>query len=191
MTTPNPVEKIFITYKTRMTTEVRLRRTGVIFHTMLSWYSFCFIILSVLDATGKFIISYYSIASAVGATAIFGLSLFTYGERYNERANEFKNCYLTLQRLYESSMSAQRKMAEYAKIREQYENQSDSDYDNMLFDAYFRGQEIKNAHGVIQISTSTIISVGFRRFVRFAFISAVFVAPVLAATFWVQLAPVK
>ncbi len=71
--------------------------------------------------------------------------MFIYGERYNERAEQFKNCYIRLKQLYESPMKTDLKMRRYSEILDQYDNQSDSDYDEMLFDARMRGQTLKNA----------------------------------------------
>lgn len=187
MRPPNPEAKIYLTYKTRMTTEVRLRRTSLICHAMLAWYSLCFIILSFLDISDKFTISHAGIVSGVGSTAIFGLSLFIYGERYSEKANEFKSCYLKLKELYESSLSTSRKMATYAKILEQYENQTDADYDNMLYDAWMRDQKLENASGPVSISTSTLIKVAVTRIVKLIVLIAFIFAPVAVGTFWIRL----
>jgi len=186
MTDNKPEEKIYITYKTRMATEVRLRRTALLCHIMLGWYSFCFIILSFLDVSGKFTISNSAIVSAVGSTAMFALSLFIYGERYSERANEFKNCYLKLQELYEKPINIDRKMALYAEILDRYENQSDGDYDDMLVDAWFRGQALSNARGPLKLSFWTFFKVMSRRLLKAVLIAAFLLAPIAVGIFWIR-----
>ncbi|MGK6354607.1 SLATT domain-containing protein [Sphingomonas sp. DT-207] len=189
MTNYNPVEKIYLTYKTRMTTEARLRRTGVLFHVMLAWYAFCSIILSFLDISQKFEIHNAGIVSAVASTAMFALSLFIYGERYSERASEFRSCYLKLQKLYESQVDAAQKMRKYAEILEHYENQADTDYDDMLFDAWWRGQALRNATGPVEISRSSFWKVLAKRAVTSGLLLTLFIAPVAVGIFWVRVLP--
>lgn len=186
MTNFNPQEKIYITYKTRMTTEARLRKTAQTSHALLSWYAFCLIILSMIDISGKFQITSSGMISAAVSVAIFALSLFIYGERYNERADQFKNCYLKLKQLYESSIKIEQKMKKYSEILEQYENQSDKDYDEMVFDAWLRGQVLENASGPIEISKVIFCRILAWRLVKKAVIGALFVAPLVAAILWVR-----
>jgi hypothetical protein len=186
MSDPKPEEKIYLTYKTRMTTEARLRKTALTFHLLLSWYSLCLIVLSVIDVSRRFEIESANIISACVSVAIFGLSLFIYGERYSERADEFKNCYLKLKSLYESSTHIEDKMIRYAGILAQYDNQSDEDYDEMLFDACMRGQELRNAHGSVRITKVVFCRVLFSRIARSASIAALFVAPIVAGLLWIR-----
>lgn len=185
MTNSNPQEKIYITYKTRMTTEARLRKTAQISHILLSWYAVCLIILSMIDISGKFQIANSNMISAAVSVATFGLSLFIYGERYNERADQFKNCYLKLKQLYESSIKIEQKMKKYSQILEQYENQSDKDYDEMVFDAWLRGQALENACGPIENSMLIFCRILAWRLFRYAVIGALFVAPLVAGILWV------
>jgi hypothetical protein len=186
MPDPKQEEKIYLTYKTRMTTEARLRKTALLFHILLSWYSLCLIVLSLMDISRKFEIENSNLISACVSVAIFGLSLFIYGERYNERADEFKSCYLKLKELYECPNSIPNKMRRYAEILQQYDNQSDEDYDDMLFDAYLRGQSLRNADGPVRITKIVFCRVLFWRLVRRASIAALFAAPVIAGALWVR-----
>jgi len=175
-----PQEKIYLTYKTRMTTEARLRKTALTLHLLLSWYSFCLIVLSILDISNKFEIYYSSMISVAASVLIFSLSLFIYGERYSERADQFRNCYLKLKSLYETTLDVDKKMQIYAEILNQYENQSDKDYDEMLFDAYLRNQQLRNAKEVVRITFVVFVKIFFRRIIYITLTFAFFVAPVVA-----------
>jgi hypothetical protein len=112
--------------------------------------------------------------------------LFTYGERYSERADQFKNCYLKLKTLYESSVKIETKMQKYSDILDQYENQSNKDYDEMLFDACLRGQKLKNAIGPVGISGVVFCRILVWRVVKAAFVAVVFVAPPILGVLWIQ-----
>lgn len=184
--TNSPAEKIYLTYKTRMTTEARLRRAALRYHLMLSWYSFCLIVVSIIDASGKFEVAYSGIVSVGVAVLIFGLSLFLYGERYNERADQIKACYLELKKLYESSLAIAPKMKKYAEILGKYENQSDTDYDEMVFDAWLRGQTLQNAQGPIELSRSVFAKILVWRAVKGLGLAFMFALPVIAGLFWIR-----
>jgi hypothetical protein len=153
---------------------------------LLSWYSLCLIILSTADISQRFEIENSGLIAVCVSVAIFGLSLFIYGERYNERADEFKTCYLNLKALYESSGSTSHKMRRYAEILEQYDNQTDNDYDEMLFDAKIRGQPLYNAHGPVNITRIVFLRVLATRVLKKAVVAAVFCAPLVAAILWVR-----
>jgi hypothetical protein len=186
MTSPKPEDRIYLTYKTRMTTEARLRKTAFLSYVLLAWYSFVLIVFSLLDLSGKFEIPNFSMISAIGSIATFSLSLFIYGERYSERADQFRTCYLKLQELYSSSLSSKVKLRKYAEILDQYQNQTDKDYDEMLFDAWWRRQGLRNAEGPIAIAKSQICMVLLKRTARLGWLCLLFLIPVIAGVFWVR-----
>ena len=139
-----------------------------------------------IDLSGIFQLSNSSMIFVAASVIIFGLSLFIYGERYNERADQFKDCYLKLKQLYESSMKLEQKMRKYSEILQHYENQSDRDYDEMLFDAYLRGQALRNACGSVQISKIVFCKILIWRLLKMTGIAVLFVAPLVAGILWVR-----
>lgn len=187
MTDCRTEDRIYLTYKTRMTTEARLRRTAFLSYVLLAWYSFVLIAFSLLDLSGKFVIPNFSMISAIGSIATFSLSLFIYGERYTERADHFRSCYLKLQELYSSGLSTNAKMRKYAEILDLYQNQTDRDYDEMLFDSWWRGQTLRNAEGPIAIADSKIVMISIKRAARFGWLCVLFLFPVIPGVFWVRL----
>lgn len=186
MTDRHPEEKIYLTYKTRMTTESRLRRTGLTFHVILSWYSFCLIALATLSISGLYDASGIGIVSATCSVGVFGLSIYTYGERYSERAEQFRACYLELQRIYDSADSPNDKMNRYAEVLAQYPNQSNDDYDNMLVDAALRGQRLHNADGPTSATKFIIAKILIYRLGKMALIAAILLAPILLGNSWLH-----
>jgi hypothetical protein len=46
MNNNNPENKIYLTYKTRMLAEAKIRQSGRWLNNLVSWYSFCLIIIS-------------------------------------------------------------------------------------------------------------------------------------------------
>ena len=182
----NHSEKIYLTYKTRMTTEARLKYKAQLSNVFLTWYSFALIVFSLLDLSKRFTIINFSMISAVVSIAIFAMTLFLYGQRYTERAGQFRECYLKLQALYESEIATASKMKKYSDILALYENQSDRDFDEMVFDSWWRGQTLRNAQGPLKISKNTLLLVAGRRFIRAALTAAFFLVPVIFAILWVK-----
>lgn len=170
--------RIYITYKTRMTTEARLRYNARLWQALISYYSFCLIVYSLIELSGVYKIVQSPVVMTVLAVATFGISLYISGERYQERADQFKNCYLKLQALYVSDLPTEEKLSRYAEILSIYENQSDDDYDEMLYDSHIRGQALKNASGVIEIPSKLIYKVGIKRGFRKLSAILLFLAPV-------------
>jgi hypothetical protein len=162
-----------------MTTEARLRRQGRTLNNLISWYSFSAIVVALVELSGSYKITHSNIGMAALAVGIFAASLYANGEHYSERANQFKECYLELQEIYSCSASDREKMRRYAISLKRFENQTDMDYDEMLFDAFFRNQNLENASGSFRISSSMMCLVATKRFVRFCSTSILFLTPVV------------
>lgn len=181
MTLLVPENKIYLTAKARMVAEAKLKRTALILHILLGWYSFCLIVLSLGNLTKTYTIPYADLLSTALSIGLFALSFFVYGERYHERADKFRSCYLKLQSLHSSNLTTPKKMAAYAAILDQYDNHTNSDYDDMLFDAWMRNQELRNAAGPVSISLTGGAIVCLRRILRALALAALFAAPVIVA----------
>ena len=110
MTNYKPENKIYLTYKSRMLAEANLRQTGRWLNNLISWYSFWLIIISLSQIIDVYRVYQADFIFMTCSIALFGLSLFVQGERYFEKADQFKNCYLEMQALYESSLATNAKM---------------------------------------------------------------------------------
>jgi SMODS and SLOG-associating 2TM effector domain family 5 len=180
MTEYNPENKIYLTYKTRMSAEAKIRQTGRWLNNMVSWYSFCLIIVSLSQITDVYHFYQADFVLAACSIGLFGLSLFVYGERHFEKADQFRNCYLEMQAIFESQLATNAKMKKYAEIRGRYENQRGDDYDDMLFDAWMRDQDLKNTIGPVKITYKRAVIVLARRAVRYGLFLSLFLFPVAA-----------
>jgi hypothetical protein len=163
-----------------MTAEAKLRATGRWLNYLIIWYSFCLIIISLSEVIGFYKIYQANFIFAGCSIGLFGLSLFVSGERYFEKADQFRNCYLDLQALFQSSLATENKMKRYAEILKKYENQRGDDYDDMLFDAWMRDQSLKNAEGPVKITYTRAGIVMVRRGLRYGFFMALFMFPLVA-----------
>jgi SMODS and SLOG-associating 2TM effector domain family 5 len=183
MTPNSPENKIYLTYKTRMTAEAKLRATGRFFNILITWYSFCLIIISLSEMTHFYQIPQANFIFTSCSIGIFGLSLFASGERYFEKADQFRNCYLELQALYQSTLTSERKMQRYAELLKKYDNQSGDDFDDMLFDAWTRNQGLEDATGPVRITYKRVVVVIAKKCMRYGFFIALITLPLTAMLF--------
>jgi hypothetical protein len=173
---------IWLTYKARMNSERRLQGQGLIAHLAISWYSFLLIVFGVfqpaLDQTAGPTVGPLAIVLSV---LVFGLSLIFYGFRFEQRAAQFRECYLALQRLYRSDATPSQKMEKYAAILDQYPNHEEMDYEKVVFESWRRGSEIYNTKGAITANRG-LIARGYAKAIGWwIFIGVVFLGPIITA----------
>lgn len=183
MTDRMPTEAIYLTSKTRMVSEDRLRSDGRFFNLLISWYSFFLISVSILELVGLISGQVFGIFSVVFSIAIFGISIHINGERYAEQAESFHSCYLRLKEIFNLSTDDIEKMKLYNEALEQYPNHRDIDYDVMVVTAFSKGQKLRNAEGPINLTDSTSKRVSrykARRFL-YRFILCLFPFMIMAA----------
>jgi hypothetical protein len=179
MTSNSPAEKIYITYKTRMLTEARLMKDAKFYNGLIAWYSFWLIAFSMSQLFGIYRADFANLMFAIASVAIFGLSLYVGGQKYSERAEQFRSCYLQLKELYESGRSVQAKMARYAAILKLFENQTDDDFDEMVFDAVRRGQILYDSSGSLALTKHTEGKVRRKKLWRWLSKATLVIAPAI------------
>ncbi|WP_278985793.1 SLATT domain-containing protein [Sphingobium yanoikuyae] len=165
----DPISRIWLTYKTRIISERRYQRYAIVSHLALSWYAFLSIVFSIyqdrfaqsLGVVGA------SQAALVMSVLTFGLSLIIYGLRFDDLARIHRECYISMQRVYQSQESDDVKLERYSSLLEHYPNHSDSDYDDLLFDAWRFGRTLSGTDGQpILFGWRKVVASYFRHFVR-------------------------
>lgn len=178
--TTDPIARIWLTYKTRIISERRYKRYAIISHLALSWYAFLSIVFSIyqdrfaqsLGVVGA------SQAALVMSVLTFGLSLVIYGLRFDDLARIHRECYITMQKLYQSHVSDDAKLESYGNLLEHYPNHSDSDYDDLLFDAWRFGRTLNGTDGQpILFGWRKVLASYFRHFIRNCIIFLLFAVP--------------
>lgn len=166
---------IWLTAKTRMVAEKRLRLWAVVAHLALSWFSFCLIAASVWAAFND-VDWRYNAANILLSVFVFGLTLILYGFRFEERAGQFRECYLKLQAIDRGSLADQQKLDKYHELLANYPNHSESDWDTVLFNSWIGNYQLTNSSGLISVTKPMI----FRSLLRKA---SIVVLIVLVAVF--------
>lgn len=105
---------------------------------------------------------YMQIALSV---ALFTASLISYGFKLGETAQEFRECYLSLDELYNSNISENSKITKYAEILKRYPNHTNYDYIAMIKEAESIGKIISDSSGnkisITKFSRFTFFMKGF------------------------------
>lgn len=172
-------EKIYLTYKTRMLTEARLLKSARFQNGLMAWYSFWLITISLLQLAGYYDSTNASLVFVSASIGLFGLSLYITGQKHAERAEQFKSCYLQLKALYESNASEHTKLKRYAEILGVFENQTEDDFDEMVFDATSRGQKLYDSQGTVTLTSKTSSRVKRKKVVRALTALLLVVAPAI------------
>lgn len=181
MTSDRRAEKIYLTYKTRMLSAALARSHAQFYTALIPWYSFILIAFSIAQGFGFYAGSGTSLVFAVASVGIFGLSLYINGHQLWQRAEDYKTCYLKLTQIYESQQSVDEKMSAYNEVLALFENQTDSDYDEMVFDAWLRDQSLENSKGAVAPTFSSGTKVVCRKVARLVIRIGLVFAPILLA----------
>ncbi|MEG3146447.1 SLATT domain-containing protein [Sphingomonas sp. RT2P30] len=185
MSDTQKISRIWLTYKARINSERRFRRYALLSHLGLSWYAFLSIVFSIYQGSvaTKIGESSASQTSLIISVLTFGLSLVIYGFKFDDVANQHRDCYLRMQAIYKSQCDAQTKLNQYHDLLIHYPNHSTSDYDNLLFDAWKRGDAISNEDGKITLGTYVVVVGSMRLLLNFLLSVILFLFP-LAIWLW-------
>lgn len=125
---------IWITSRTRMQSHERFKKYDLLSHLVLTFYSVTLLAFSVFaeHLTDTNIGSYASEISIVLSLAVLCASLVIWGLKFSKTADEHRECYLALQRLYEDK-EARVEKSNYLQILDRFPNHSDFDFEAMLY----------------------------------------------------------
>lgn len=175
-------EKIWITSKTRMNAERRLRRYDRLSHLLVSYYSLLLILLFVFSDE---IFRDESLSQRVGlglSIAVFVLTLILHGFHFGSTADKFRDCYLKLQKLLSQDGDVS---DQYDDILQYYPNHEPRDYYDLIVRNWLDGSGIiQSTQGGPAVVPSRLMIVEYfmRRATFVAFGYAVhFIWPIWAA----------
>ncbi|WP_333827574.1 SLATT domain-containing protein [Pararhodobacter sp.] len=121
----------WITSKSRMYAEKRLRLYDWVAHLLLSWLSLSVIAWSVVRSSvenGVLIDLYTAILSVF----VFAFSVIVFGFKFGENAAQHRECYLRLQKLLDSGASLDEFTQQYHEILAGYGNHGSWDYESVV-----------------------------------------------------------
>lgn len=185
MIDPDPNGNIYLTAKSRMVAESRLKHADTMAQVLMAWYSVCLIGMSLLDLSQTYRVRDVSVMTAILSVAVLATSIFLPGRNFSVRAARFRDCYLQLQRIYRSADTPEKKAEAYAKVLPLFDNHSQRDYEWVLFQSWVLGKPLADAAGSISVSRLIIAKCLLRAFLRAAFVLVLFAFPLVFAYFLV------
>ena len=181
MTKIKPSNRIYLTYKARIQSEAKPRLFGKLMNFLIIWFSFWMIVASIAEATDTIAILYFEVFFAGASIAIFASSIFLATGTLDKKADEFRDCYLELQGIWNSNISEIQKMKRYSASLRRYPNHSSRDDADMIFQAWRRGGRLYDTEGVVRFSCLIIAPTLLRKAAFWLVVLAVFIAPLCLA----------
>lgn len=178
--------KIWVTRKTRIYTEQRLKRKAFLSQLLMIVYSFLLVAISVWNLVHSS--QPLNMLSVFGSIAVLISSVFLLSQRYTERALEMRNCYIRLDELYykvkkseisKDYNSVEQLQSEYTSILLNIDNHSDYDYLCLRF-------SLRNNDKTTlpPFTWKNYLSYILEKFWRYLLIIAYFILPLLLTIFW-------
>lgn len=137
-------------------------------HVVLTSYSVILLAFSVFSdhLLNTKIGPYLTEVSIVLSLSVLCASLVIWGLKFGKTADQHRDCYLALQRLYEDQEKREDNSA-YHKILAQHPNHSNFDYEAMLYrNVWAQGKAVKDRSGAINFGWSRWLSFLIVRVVR-------------------------
>lgn len=175
-------DKIWITSRIRMMSEKRLLRYNHWSLFLLAYYSVFTVVLSVFPDYFKSFYIYFDGIAVAASVAVLVASLVVGGFRFERTASLYRDCYLSLQRLYEDEGDGKSKQKPYADILVVCPNHSDGDYyDFLVTHIVLDGKKVSIAGEQVTCTKYMQFSFVWRRIVFWTLISLLVLIPLAFA----------
>lgn len=140
-------EKIWLTSKTRMNSEIRLKRYDLYANILIISYSFTLICISIANSISPND-NLEDIPLVVLSLGVFTLSIIVYFSDFRGKAATFRECYLRLDKLNDTEKSEETLTKLYHEILHGYPNHADVDFYKLVIgNPLDKGHKINDAKG--------------------------------------------
>lgn len=142
-------DRIWLTSKTRMTSERRCRTISHVMNATVAWYSLLLIFVSI-DQLVTGMSPRASVLSVIFSVSVFTLSLIIPALNFSGASEQFRSCYLNLDRLLAEEVSDNELARRYHDTLSHYPNHLEFDHDTMIVSSALRGRRLENATGELK-----------------------------------------
>lgn len=149
-------DKVWITGRIRMVTEARLRRRAHLWNFLIVWYTVGLTCLSVYQLISENDAS-RNLASTVLSILVLSLTIFIPTLGFERKADQFRECYLRLQRLLDNTIDAVHLSNEYHDILERFPNHPSRDWHSLLVTSKMAERPIENDGNTVPVPCQMIV----------------------------------
>lgn len=175
-------DKIWITSRIRMMAERRLLRYNNWSLFLLAYYSVFTVVISVFPEYFRSSYTYFDGITIAASVAVLVASLVVGGFRFERTASLYRDCYLSLQRLYEDEGDGRSKQKLYGDILLVCPNHSNGDYrDFLVTHTFLDGKKVFSAGEHVKCTSYMIFSFIYRRIVFWTLMALLVIFPLAFA----------
>lgn len=175
---------IWLTSKSRMEAEKRLKQYDVTSHLVLIWYSLWLLCLSIFSELFEPYVGAVGIdnLSTFLSASVLVLSVTTWGFKFGSEAALHRDCYLELDELLAAKSTVEEKQKKYSDILKKYPNHSTLDRDKVLHHRIVEmGETLSNRKGEITFLKPAQRAFKWRRFKGKAFRTFAYLLPFIVS----------
>ena len=154
----NLKDKIWLTSKSRVYSEERIRRYSITAHLLLTYMSVLMIVVSVFSDELRETVPYFEKIRISLSVLLLAGSLVILNARFPEKAEIFRKCYLELDELYRNFEKESDPAQKYAEILSLCPNHAGRDYKNMVVDkTLLEGKKLHSGDEEIRCTKAMIM----------------------------------
>ena len=141
-------QKRWLTKKIRMATAERYNRQHHFSHIYLTYYSIFIVGLNIFRDGQKGGFTNYDNITLILSVVVLCAAIFVYALDFSGKAREFRDCYLKIDELENSTKDPVKLEGAYDDILKMYPNHSSRDYEDYLYSEIItKGRELHDSEG--------------------------------------------
>lgn len=142
---------IWITCKTRMQAEKRLKFYSLFSLLALNYFSFIIVVSAIFSGVLSERVPFFNEINISMSVALLASSLLFQGFKFDDVARLHRECYLRLQKLLEAPGERTEILGQYYEVLAEYPNHAPRDYDDLVIDrTLFRDKPIWDQSGPVR-----------------------------------------
>lgn len=176
-------QNIWLTARVRMISERKARRRSATSLIILTYYSLLSVTIGIFS---EFYKHHYSYLDQIGVTfsvVVLASSLVIAGFRFDQAAEDYRSCYLKLQKLNSSGLPPDQIEAKYTNILGRYPNHTTADWNDLIvYSKFLYKSTLKNNAGNIDCSFLLIADFIARKFSTLLILAILILSPIFILT---------
>lgn len=180
----NIKDRIWITSRVRMISESKSLRYNKLSLIFLTYYSTFVVVFSIFSKYFRPAYSAFDEINLAASVVVLAVSLVVAGFKFEQIASIFRECYLSLQKLYSERISDEEKEERYNDILLRFPNHSNQDfYDFLVSHTLIERKKVWNGASELNYTKYMLASFIWRRVVLYTTLLNLSLLPILFFTY--------